>query len=59
VVAGPGTGKTTLFKKLLESSAGDKKSRLTLTLITNLKAELEKETDDAGVVDRRREVVRR
>ena len=40
VVAGPGTGKTTLFKKLLESSAGDKNSRLTLTFITNLKAEL-------------------
>ena len=41
VVAGPGTGKTTLFKKLLESGAGDKNSRLTLTFITNLRAELD------------------
>jgi superfamily I DNA/RNA helicase len=46
VVAGPGTGKTTLFKKLLESSAGDKNSRLTLTFITNLKAELDKALSD-------------
>jgi len=46
VVAGPGTGKTTLFKKLLESSAGDKNSRLTLTFITNLRAELDKALSD-------------
>ena len=41
IVAGPGTGKTTLFKKLLESSPGDKKSRLVLTFITNLRDDLE------------------
>ena len=41
VVAGPGTGKTTLFRKLLESSAGDDKSRLVLTFINNLRADLE------------------
>jgi len=34
VVAGPGTGKTYLFRKLLERAAGDKKSRLVLTFIT-------------------------
>jgi superfamily I DNA/RNA helicase len=42
IIAGPGTGKTTLFKKLLEQTAGNKKSRLVLTFITNLRDELEK-----------------
>ena len=42
VVAGPGTGKTTLFQKLLESSIGNRSSRLVLTFITNLRDELEK-----------------
>jgi superfamily I DNA/RNA helicase len=41
VVAGPGTGKTTLFKKLLESSPGSRKTRLVLTFIANLKDDLE------------------
>lgn len=42
VVAGPGTGKTTLFKTLLKKSPGDEKSRLVLTFITNLRDDLEK-----------------
>jgi superfamily I DNA/RNA helicase len=46
IVAGPGTGKTTLFKKLLEFGPGDRKSRLVLTFITNLRDELEKALSD-------------
>ncbi len=46
IVAGPGTGKTTLFKKLLESGPGDRKSRVVLTFITNLRDELEKALSD-------------
>jgi superfamily I DNA/RNA helicase len=46
IVAGPGTGKTTLFKKLLESSPGDNKTRLVLTFITNLRDDLEKALSD-------------
>jgi superfamily I DNA/RNA helicase len=42
VVAGPGTGKTTLFKTLLNESSGNEKSRLVLTFITNLRDDLEK-----------------
>jgi len=33
IVAGPGAGKTTLFKKLLQRAAGDENSRLVLTFI--------------------------
>lgn len=40
VVAGPGTGKTTLFRKLLERSTGDAHSRMVLTFINNLKDDL-------------------
>jgi len=43
VVAGPGTGKTTLFKKLLEMAAGESTRRLVLTFINTLKNELEKD----------------
>lgn len=32
VVAGPGTGKTTLFKLILETSAGNPDKRIVLTL---------------------------
>jgi superfamily I DNA/RNA helicase len=46
VVAGPGTGKTTLFEKLLKEARGDQKSRLVLTFITNLRDELEKALSD-------------
>ncbi len=45
VVAGPGAGKTTLFRLLLERSPGNSESRLVLTFINNLKADLE---DDLG-----------
>jgi len=41
VVAGPGTGKTTLFRKLLEASPGDTGSRLVLTFVNTLKDDLE------------------
>jgi len=50
VVAGPGTGKTTLFRKLLESSKGDKNDRLILTFLNNLKKELEEKLSDLGGV---------
>jgi superfamily I DNA/RNA helicase len=41
VVAGPGAGKTYLFKKLLEASPGVSTRRLALTFINNLKEDLE------------------
>ncbi len=41
VVAGPGAGKTTLFRKLLETASGGQNDRLVLTFINNLKADLE------------------
>jgi hypothetical protein len=50
VVAGPGTGKTTLFRKLLESSGGDKSRKLVLTFLSNLKHELEDKLSDLGGV---------
>jgi superfamily I DNA/RNA helicase len=41
VLAGPGTGKTTLFKLILESSPGTPDKRIVLTFINNLKNDLE------------------
>jgi hypothetical protein len=41
VVAGPGAGKTTLFRKLLDSAGGTADQLLVLTFINNLKADLE------------------
>ena len=41
VVAGPGTGKTTLFKQLLESCDGEADDRLVLTFIDSLRNDLE------------------
>lgn len=42
VVAGPGTGKTSLFRKVLQSlPPGDRKQRVVLTFISKLKAELD------------------
>jgi hypothetical protein len=41
IVAGPGTGKTTLFRRLLEAREGPRDGRLVLTFINNLRAELE------------------
>jgi superfamily I DNA/RNA helicase len=45
VIAGPGTGKTTLFKQLLELAAGEPDQRIVLTFINNLRDDLE---DDLG-----------
>jgi superfamily I DNA/RNA helicase len=42
VVAGPGAGKTFLFRKLLELAPGDADSRLVLTFINNLRNDLER-----------------
>ena len=50
VVAGPGAGKTTLFRKLLDGSAGSADGRLVLTFINNLKADLEGSLGDAAGV---------
>jgi superfamily I DNA/RNA helicase len=41
IIAGPGTGKTTLFKNLLELETGDPDRRIILTFINNLKDNLE------------------
>jgi len=43
VVAGPGTGKTALFKQMLELARGEPDRRLVLTFVNNLRNDLEKE----------------
>jgi len=43
VIAGPGTGKTTLFKQMLELAPGDTDKRIVLTFINNLKDDLERD----------------
>lgn len=43
IVAGPGTGKTTLFRLMLEEYEGNPNRRLILTFINNLRNDLEKE----------------
>ena len=50
VVAGPGAGKTWLFRKLLENCPGDPDERLILTFINNLKNDLEKDLGDLAQV---------
>lgn len=50
VVAGPGTGKTTLFRKLLDSTDGDKHSRIVLTFLHNLKNDLDQSLSDSAQV---------
>ena len=50
VVAGPGTGKTTLFRALLELGSGSQKTRLVLTFINNLKNDLEKSLSDLASI---------
>jgi superfamily I DNA/RNA helicase len=41
VIAGPGTGKTTLFKRLLQFAPGNPNQRIVLTFINNLRDDLE------------------
>ena len=41
IIAGPGAGKTTLFKTLLKASRGEVDDRLVLTFINSLKSDLE------------------
>jgi superfamily I DNA/RNA helicase len=50
VVAGPGTGKTTLFRKMLESASGEPDRRIVLTFINNLKNDLEEELSELAEV---------
>lgn len=50
VVAGPGAGKTTLFKKLLEAAPGSADQRLVLTFINNLKADLDRSLGEIASV---------
>jgi superfamily I DNA/RNA helicase len=50
VVAGPGAGKTTVFRQLLEAADGDSKTRLVLTFINNLKDDLERGLGDLARV---------
>jgi superfamily I DNA/RNA helicase len=50
VVAGPGAGKTFLFKKLLAGAPGGADQRLVLTFINNLKTDLERSLGDAAQV---------
>lgn len=50
VVAGPGTGKTTLFRKLLESRTSSCDEHLVLTFINNLKAELDEALGELACV---------
>ncbi|SRR6266487_7072271 len=50
IVAGPGAGKTTLFKTLLKASPGCKEDRLVLTFINSLKDDLENQLSDYASV---------
>lgn len=43
VIAGPGTGKTMLFKQVLELAPGEPDQRIVLTFINNLKDDLEED----------------
>lgn len=50
VVAGPGTGKTALFRSMLEIASGEPDERIVLTFINNLRDDLEKELGDLAKV---------
>jgi superfamily I DNA/RNA helicase len=50
VVAGPGAGKTTLFRKLLEQQESTRESHLVITFVNNLKADLERSLGDLSEV---------
>jgi superfamily I DNA/RNA helicase len=50
VVAGPGAGKTTLFRQMLDASKGAAAEHLVITFINNLKSSLEKDLGDVAEV---------
>lgn len=50
IVAGPGTGKTTLFKRILGQQTENHNERLVLTFINNLKRDLERDLQDLANV---------
>ncbi len=50
VVAGPGTGKTTLFKRMLESASGDPSQRIVLTFLNNLRNDLDADLGELAQV---------
>jgi ATP-dependent DNA helicase UvrD/PcrA len=50
VVAGPGAGKTTLFRQMLDASKGAAAEHLVITFINNLKSSLEKDLGDVAQV---------
>src|SRR5262245_54854973 len=50
VIAGPGAGKTFLFKKLLEAQGGKQDQRLVITFVNNLKNDLEASLGDKAQV---------
>jgi superfamily I DNA/RNA helicase len=50
VVAGPGAGKTYLFRKLLDAAPGNRHQRLVLTFINTLKKDLANSLGDASDV---------
>jgi len=50
VIGGPGTGKTTLFRQLLEVAPGEPDQRIVLTFINNLKNDLETELGELAQV---------
>lgn len=50
VIAGPGAGKTTLFRKLLEQQNGGREKHLVITFVNNLKEDLERSLGDLSDV---------
>jgi superfamily I DNA/RNA helicase len=50
VIAGPGTGKTSLFKKILKLTPGNSDQRVVLTFINNLRNDLENDLGDLAQV---------
>src|SRR6266849_2293921 len=50
VIAGPGTGKTTLFRQMLELASGQPERRIVLTFINNLKDDLKKDLEGLAEV---------
>jgi len=50
LIAGPGTGKTTLFKRMLELAQGEPHEYIVLTFINNLKNDLERDIGEFAQV---------